>query len=63
MLSAIRYTFAESGTSFDELLGGVIMDFLALLTDADLVSTIWNNGDAGLIIIYCRLFVVWPCRH
>ena len=38
MLSAIRYTFAESGTSFDELLGSVILDFLSLLSDPDLVS-------------------------
>lgn len=37
MLSAIRYTFAESPSSFDELLGTVIMDFLSLLSDSDLV--------------------------
>ncbi|KAI0757560.1 TIP120-domain-containing protein [Daedaleopsis nitida] len=36
VLSAIRYTFAESGTSFDEALGSVILDFLSLLSDADL---------------------------
>ena len=39
MLSAIRYTFAEAGASFDELLGSVILDFLSLLSDADLVGT------------------------
>ncbi|KAI0668620.1 ARM repeat-containing protein [Trametes maxima] len=36
VLSAIRYTFAESPTPFDELLGAVIMDFLSLLSDSDL---------------------------
>ncbi|KAI0638875.1 ARM repeat-containing protein [Trametes polyzona] len=36
VLSAIRYTFAESPSSFDELLGTVIMDFLSLLSDPDL---------------------------
>ena len=39
VLSAIRYTFAESPSSFDEFLGTVIMDFLALLSDSDLVSS------------------------
>ena len=38
MLSAIRYTFAENARSFDEVLGGVIMDFLSLLSDPDLAS-------------------------
>ncbi|RPD59457.1 TIP120-domain-containing protein [Lentinus tigrinus ALCF2SS1-6] len=36
VLTAIRYTFAENAASFDEILGGVIMDFLSLLSDADL---------------------------
>ncbi|RDX51535.1 TIP120-domain-containing protein [Lentinus brumalis] len=39
VLSAIRYTFADSAAtaaSFDELLGSVIMDFLSLLSDTDL---------------------------
>ncbi|TBU30790.1 TIP120-domain-containing protein [Dichomitus squalens] len=36
VLSAIRYTFAEAQPSFDELLGSVILDFLSLLSDADL---------------------------
>ena len=38
MLSAIRYTFAENARQFDEVLSSVIMDFLSLLSDADLVS-------------------------
>ena len=38
MLSAIRYTFAENARQFDEVLAGVIMDFLSLLSDTDLVS-------------------------
>ncbi|KAI0825335.1 ARM repeat-containing protein [Trametes gibbosa] len=36
VLSAIRYTFAENSTSFDEVLSTVIMDFLSLLSDSDL---------------------------
>ncbi|KAI0761177.1 ARM repeat-containing protein [Trametes elegans] len=36
VLSAIRYTFAESPSSFDDLLGTVILDFLSLLSDPDL---------------------------
>ncbi|KAH9850563.1 ARM repeat-containing protein [Lenzites betulinus] len=36
VLSAIRYTFAENSSSFDEVLGTVIMDFLSLLSDSDL---------------------------
>ncbi|KAI0344168.1 ARM repeat-containing protein [Trametopsis cervina] len=36
VISAIRYTFAESTRSYDELLGSVIMDFLSLIADADL---------------------------
>lgn len=46
MLSAIRYTFAESGTSLDELLGSVILDFLSLISDADLVSLTALLGDS-----------------
>lgn len=39
-LSAIRYTFAESSSSLDDLLGSVIMDFIGLISDADLVRLI-----------------------
>ena len=42
MLSAIRYTFAENARQFDELLGAVIMDFLSLLSDPDLVGFVYN---------------------
>ena len=38
MISAIRYTFAESTQAYDELIGGTIMDFLSLIADPDLVS-------------------------
>ena len=37
VISAIRYTFAESTRSYDDLLGSVIIDFLSLITDPDLV--------------------------
>jgi len=36
VISAIRYTFAETSSSFDELLNSVLMDFLALIADTDL---------------------------
>ncbi|KZT08972.1 TIP120-domain-containing protein [Laetiporus sulphureus 93-53] len=36
VISAIRYTFAESSSSYDEQLNGVLMDFLALIADPDL---------------------------
>lgn len=38
VISAIRYTFAESTQAYDELVGSMIMDFLSLVTDRDLVS-------------------------
>jgi len=37
VLSAIRYTFAENATSYDELLSSVLMDFLSLINDPDLM--------------------------
>ncbi|EGN92705.1 hypothetical protein SERLA73DRAFT_98928 [Serpula lacrymans var. lacrymans S7.3] len=36
VVSAIRYTLAESATSYDELLAPLIMDFLSLMIDKDL---------------------------
>ncbi|TFY60061.1 hypothetical protein EVJ58_g5390 [Rhodofomes roseus] len=36
VISAIRYTFAETSSSYDELLSNVLMDFLALIADTDL---------------------------
>lgn len=36
VISAIRYTFAESSPAYDELLSAVIMDFLSLVADQDL---------------------------
>lgn len=38
VVAAIRYTFAESSPVFDELLGPVLIDFLSLMLDPDLVS-------------------------
>jgi hypothetical protein len=39
VISALRYTFIDSARSYDELLGPVIVDFLSLIKDQDLVST------------------------
>ncbi|KAH9911655.1 TIP120-domain-containing protein [Fomitopsis serialis] len=36
VISAIRYTFAETSSSYDEQLSAVLMDFLALVADPDL---------------------------
>ncbi|KAH7884046.1 armadillo-type protein [Phlebopus sp. FC_14] len=36
VVSAVRYTFAESAPSYDELLAPLLMDFLGLMKDPDL---------------------------
>lgn len=51
MLAAIRYTFADSSQSFDELLNPVLMDFLSLISDNDLVSSILNSSSVVLSIL------------
>jgi cullin-associated NEDD8-dissociated protein 1 len=38
VISAIRYTFADTSQSYDDLLAPLIVDFLALIQDNDLVS-------------------------
>ena len=40
VISAIRYTFAESTQAYDELIGSMIMDFLSLIADPDLVKLV-----------------------
>jgi cullin-associated NEDD8-dissociated protein 1 len=37
VLSAIRYTFADSSPAFDDILAPYIIDFLSLMEDAELV--------------------------
>jgi len=37
VISAIRYTFADNTPSYDELLAPLVMDFLGLMKDSDLV--------------------------
>jgi hypothetical protein len=39
VVSAIRYTFAETSQSYDELLAPLLVDFLSLMLDQDLVSS------------------------
>jgi hypothetical protein len=58
VLSAIRYTFADTDSQFDELLSPLIVDFLALMLDTDLVSPITGLGPS---LTPCRLFVAYPC--
>lgn len=43
VVAAIRYTFAESSPAFDELLGPMLIDFLSLMLDPDLVNTLPNR--------------------
>ena len=38
VISAIRYTFADTSQTYDNLLAPLIVDFLALIQDDDLVS-------------------------
>lgn len=38
VVSAIRYTFADTTQSYDELLAPLLVDFLSLMLDEDLVS-------------------------
>ena len=40
VVAAIRYTFADSYHSYDELLSALIPDFLSLIEDQDLVTNI-----------------------
>lgn len=44
VVAAIRYTFAESSPAFDELLGPMLIDFLSLMLDPDLVSILPNRS-------------------
>lgn len=44
VVAAIRYTFAESSPVFDELLGPMLIDFLSLMLDPDLVRTLPNRS-------------------
>jgi cullin-associated NEDD8-dissociated protein 1 len=37
VLSAIRYTFADSSPAFDDILAPYIIDFLSLMEDGELV--------------------------
>lgn len=50
VLAAIRYTFAENSQAYDEALSPVIMDFIGLISDKDLVCyTIQQHRDLLLI--------------
>jgi len=48
VVSAIRYTFADTARSYDELLAPLIVDFLSLMVDEDLyVYTLVILGHIG----------------
>jgi cullin-associated NEDD8-dissociated protein 1 len=38
VVTAIRYTFADPASSYDEVLAPLIVDFLSLMSDKDLVG-------------------------
>ena len=42
VIAAIRYTFADSQHSYDELLLALIPDFLSAMTDSDLVRPFFH---------------------
>ena len=44
VISAIRYTFVESTAAYNELIGTMIMDFLGLVADPDLVRPLLFIG-------------------
>ena len=52
VVSAIRYTFADTTQSYDELLAPLLMDFLSLMVDTDLVRL--NN----IYERYCPLIII-----
>jgi hypothetical protein len=55
VVSAIRYTFADTAQSYDELLAPLLMDFLSLMIDQDLVCfTIYSS--------VCRFHDLPSCR-
>lgn len=43
VVASVRYTFADNTQSYDELLSPLIVDFLSLVQDSDLVSMLNDN--------------------
>jgi len=60
VVSAIRYTFADTSQSYDELLAPLLVDFLSLMLDQDLVRYCLILPNKLIFIIFClhRLSVV-----
>lgn len=42
--AAIRYTFIDTSSTYDELIAPVIVDFLSLMQDENLVRRHWDVG-------------------
>jgi len=63
VVSAIRYTFADTAQSYDELLAPLLMDFLSLMVDEDLVClyNIYCNINHTYKRSFSRLFGGWRC--
>ena len=57
VLSAIRYTFADIDSQYDDLLSPLIIDFLTLMLDTDMVSPTHRFEP---FLTFCRVFVVCP---
>lgn len=56
VVSAIRYTFADTSQSYDELLAPLLIDFLSLMLDEDLVRILLSSFRTSriLIVLYAR---------
>lgn len=57
VLAAIRYTFAETSQTFNELLSPLLMDFLSLISDPDLVRKLFT---AALAFVLTSFLVDCP---
>jgi hypothetical protein len=62
VLSAIRYTFADPSQSYDELLAPLIIDFLSLMLDQDLVRCASIRIVSRLTVVR-RLSGDWRYQH
>lgn len=50
VVSAIRYTFTDTTQSYDELLSPLLVDFLSLMADQDLVSVHRKREDLAQLL-------------
>jgi len=69
VVSAIRYTFADTSQSYDELLSPLLVDFLSLMVDENLVRTpsFWGITPVAYLLSgcsqACAVFVEFCCTN